>query len=369
MRIAILGSRGIPAIIGGFETLAEQVGTRLAARGHEVTVYCERNLYPGRRAETYRGVNLVFMPALPTKSMEALSYDLRCACHALFRNFDLLYMLADNTSVSLVLPRLLGRRIVINTDGLEWQRSKWPWPGKLFLKFNEWLAVRLTRHLVVDARAMGLYFQRRYGRETTYITNGTEIIRSKDPGLVRNLGLEPGRYLAVVCRLEPENSVETIIGEFRKTDTDLKLAIAGGANYRSRYVRRLTEMSRDDSRVLFLGVLPDWDILRELRVQALAYIHGHQVGGTNPSLVEAMGAGNIILALRNPFNCEVAGETAIYWTPRPGDLAGKILRLAGDPEAFRPLGGQARRRAAEAFSWDDIASKTETYFRSVLGER
>jgi len=366
LKIAILGSRGIPAIIGGFETLAEQVGTRLAARGHDVTVYCERNIYPGRRPENYRDVRLVHLPALPSKSLEALSYDFLCACHALSGGYDLLYMLADNTAVSLVLPRLCGKRIVINTDGIEWQRSKWPWYGKLFLRFNEWLATRLTVHLVVDAKEMGAYFKRRYGRETTYITNGTELIRSKDPGLVRRLGLEPGNYLAVVCRLEPENSVETIIREFRKTDRDLKLAIAGGANYRSRYVRKLTAMASEDSRIVFLGVLPDWDALQELRVQALAYIHGHQVGGTNPSLVEAMGAGNIILANRNPFNREVAGETAIYWTFEPGDLRDKILEVADNQARLKALGEKARQRAAEFYNWDDIASLTERYFLSVL---
>jgi glycosyltransferase involved in cell wall biosynthesis len=369
MRVAILGSRGIPAIIGGFETLAEQVGARLAARGHDVTVYCERNLYPGRRPENFRGVRLVHLPALPSKSLEALSYDLLCAGHALFGGYDLVYMLADNTAVSLVVPRLCGARIVINTDGIEWQRSKWPWYGRLFLKFNEWLATRLTAHLVVDAREMGAYFKRRYGRETTYITNGTEIIRSGDPGLVRRLGLDPGAYLAVVCRLEPENSVETIVREFRATDRNLKLAIAGGANYRSRYVRRLTAMARDDNRIVFLGVLPDWDALRELRVQALAYIHGHQVGGTNPSLVEAMGAGNIILANRNPFNREVAGEAAIYWTAEPGDLRDKILEVEDNRASLKALGEKARRRAAEFYSWDDIAARTESYFQAILREQ
>ncbi len=369
MKIAILGSRGIPAIIGGFETLAEQVGTRLAARGHDVTVYCERNLYPGRRPENFRGVRLVHLPALPTKSLEALSYDFLCVGQALSEGHDLLYMLADNTAVSLLVPRLFGKRIVINTDGVEWQRSKWPWYGRLFLEFNEWLATRLTRHLVVDAREMGAYYKRRYGRETTFITNGTELIYSRDPGLVRRLGLEPGGYLAVVCRLEPENNVETIIREFGKTDRDLKLAIAGGANYRSKYVRRLTEMARDDSRVVFLGVLPDWDTLRELRVQALAYVHGHQVGGTNPSLVEAMGAGNIILANRNPFNCEVAGEAALYWTAEPGDLRDRILQVADNHASLGGLGEKARRRAAEFYNWDAIAALTERYFETVLGEK
>lgn len=366
MRIAILGSRGIPAIIGGFETLAEQVGTRLAARGHDVTVYCERNLYPGRRPANYRGVRLVHLPALPSKSLEALSYDLLCAGHSLSQGFDLLYMLADNTAVALVLPRLCGKRVVINTDGIEWQRSKWPWYGRLFLRFNEWLAVRLTDHLIVDAKEMGAYFRRRYGRTTTYITNGTELFHSRDPNLVRRLGLEPGGYLAVVCRLEPENNVETIIREFKSADRDLKLAIAGGANYRSRYVRGLKEMARGDGRIIFLGVLPDWDTLKELRVQALAYIHGHEVGGTNPSLVEAMGAGNLILANRNPFNFEVAGDAAVYWTAKPGDLAAILREVVDNRESWKGLGEKARRRAAEFYDWDAIASATERYFQTIV---
>ena len=150
---------------------------------------------------------------------------------------------------------------------------------------------------------------------------------------------------------------------------DLKLAIAGGANYRSRYVRRLTELARGDGRIVFLGVLPDRATLRELRAQALAYIHGHQVGGTNPSLVEAMGAGNIILAHGNPFNREVAGEAALYWTTEPGDLRDRILQVAGGRESLKTLGEKARRRAAEFYDWDAIASLTERYFEAVIRGR
>lgn len=365
MKIAILGSRGIPAVIGGFETFAEEVGTRLAAKGHDITVYCERKLYPERR-KNYKGVKLVYLPALNSKSFEALSYDFLGVVHSLLKQYDILYMLADNTAVLLTLPRIFGKKIVVNTDGIEWLRSKWPWHGKLLIKFNEWMATKLTPHLIVDSKEMGAYYKQRYDRKTTYITNGAELIESIKPERVMNLGLEPGKYMTVICRLEPENNIETIVREFKKVETDIQLAVAGGANYRSKYVQHLLEMSRNDRRILFLGVIKDTEMKRELRTNCLAYIHGHQVGGTNPSLLEAMGAGNIILANKNRFNMEVAGETALYWTKREGELEEKIRYVLANDEFLRPLGEKARKRAAEFYNWETIASEHEDYFQQIL---
>jgi glycosyltransferase involved in cell wall biosynthesis len=236
MKIAILGSRGIPAVIGGFETFSEEVGTRLAARGHEITVYCESTLYPKPRKKEYRGVRLVYIPAAKSKSFEALSYDFLCIFHSLFHKYDLLYMLADNTAVLLTLAKIFGKKIVINTDGVEWLRSKWPWYGKLFIKFNEWMATKLTPHLIVDSREMGTYYEKRYARKTTYITNGAERIESKNPEKVEALELKPGRYCTVICRLEPENNIETIIKEFKKTDDDVRLTIASPHEAHFQYI-------------------------------------------------------------------------------------------------------------------------------------
>jgi len=366
MKIAILGSRGIPAIIGGFETFAEEVATRLVKKGFEVTVYCERNLYPKPRMKVHKGVKLVHIPAMRSKSFEALLYDLFSLIHSLFKRYDLLYMLADNTAIWLILAKILGKKIVVNTDGIEWWRSKWPWYAKIFLKFNEWIATKITKYLIVDSKEMGKFYKYRYNKDTTYITNGAELLDSKNPEILKNFGLIPKKYFTVVCRIEPENNIDTIIKSFKKIAGDFKLAIAGGAGYKSKYVQYLKKLSKDDNRIVFLGVVTDRDFKRELRTNCLAYIHGHQVGGTNPSLLEAVGAGNIVLANKNPFNLEVTEDTAIYWNKEENDLEKKMKNVIENYESLKSLGERARKRASEFYNWDNIASQHEIYFRNII---
>jgi glycosyltransferase involved in cell wall biosynthesis len=365
MKIAILGCRGIPAIIGGFETFAEEVAIRLVKKGHEVTVYCESNLYPKPRMKEYEGVKLVHIPAIKSKSLEALLYDLLCIFHSLFKRYDLLYLLGDTTALWLILPKIFRKKIVVNTDGIEWWRSKWPWYGKIFLKFNEWIATKITKYLIVDSKEMGKFYKYRYNKDTTYITNGAELIESTNPKILKNFGLEPKKYFTVVCRLEPENNIDIIIKSFRKIDSDLKLVIAGGASYKSKYVRYLKELAKNDNRIIFLGIVTDRNLKRELRTNCLAYIHGHQVGGTNPSLVEAMGAGNIILANKNPFNLEVAGESAIYWEGEE-DLREKMSYVIKNFKNVKSLGRKARERIYKFYNWDKIATLHETYFEDII---
>lgn len=366
MKIAILGCRGIPAIIGGFETFAEEVSTRLVKNGIDVTVYCESNLYPKPRRKEYKGVKLAYIPSIKTKSFEALSYDFFSIIHSLIRKYDVFYMLADTTAMWLVIPKLFRKTIVVNTDGIEWWRSKWPWHGKIFLKFNEWIATKITKHLFVDSKEMGKFYKYRYSKDTLYVTNGTELLESTNQDIIKEYGIYPNKYFTVVCRLEPENNIDIILKAFKNIPNDYKLAIAGGAGYKSKYVAYLNDLSKDDERIIFLGVVTDRDLKRELRTNSLAYIHGHQVGGTNPSLLEAMGAGNIILANENPFNLEVAGDTAIYWNKEKGDLEKKIKNVIDNYESLKSLGEKAKKRAAEFYNWDKIASLHETYFREIF---
>ena len=366
MKVAILGCRGIPAIIGGFETFAEEVASRLRERGFDVTVYCESNLYKKPRMKEYKGVKLIHIPSVKLKSIEAFLYDFLCLIHLLFnKKHNLLYMLGDTTAILLILPKIFGQKIVVNTDGIEWWRSKWPWYGKEFLKFNEWIATKLTKYLFVDSREMGKYYKNRYDIDTTYITNGTLLLQSEKKEIIDKFGLSPRRYFTVVCRLEPENSVDTIIRSFRRIEGDIKLAIAGGASYKSKYIRYLRDLAKDDDRILFLGVVTNRDLKTELRANCLAYIHGHQVGGTNPSLLEAMGAGNIILANRNSFNMEVAGETAIYWTSE-SELTEKMSYAIGNYDSVKFLGELAQKRASQFYNWDHIAELHDQYFSRLL---
>jgi glycosyltransferase involved in cell wall biosynthesis len=288
--------------------------------------------------------------------------------HALLKKYHVLYMLSDTTAIWLILPRMLGKTVVVNTDGIEWRRSKWPWYGKALLKLNESIATKITRHLIVDSQEMGRYYRSRYDKTTTYITNGGELIESINPEILRESNLIPGKYFSVICRLEPENNIHTIIEAFRTVDRDFQLAIAGGANYKSKYVEHLRRLAKDDPRIVFLGVRPDPAFQRELRTNCLAYIHGHQVGGTNPSLVEAMGAGNIILANGNSFNHEVTGDAAIYWTKEKNDLPEKMKYVIDNYDHLLTFGEKAKKRCKELYGWDTIADLHEAYFKKIIEE-
>ena len=214
---------------------------------------------------------------------------------------------------------------------------------------------------------MGRYYRDRYDVDTDYITNGANLIQSENPELIAEFGLTPNKYFVVICRLEPENNIHTIIESFKTVGGDTRLAVAGGTSYKSRYLERLRQLAQDDPRIVFLGVRPDPAFQRELRTNCLAYVHGHQVGGTNPSLVEAMGAGNIILANDNPFNREVAGAAALYWSPQANDLAEQMRYVIDHHDRLASLGEKAKKRCQEFYSWDTIADLHDAYFRKIAG--
>jgi glycosyltransferase involved in cell wall biosynthesis len=362
VRIAFLGIRGVPANYGGFETFAEQLGRRLVERGHEVTVYCRTGSTPPGLRE-HLGMRLVRLPAPRSKYLETVVHTLFAAVHAAFRGYDVVYVCNSANVPSVVLLRLAGKRVVLNVDGLEWQRAKWNRLGRAYYRACAWLAARLPVHLVTDARVIQRYYRETYGRATDYFPYGTDLDPVADDGTLGRLGLEPRGYVLYVSRLEPENNAHVVIDAYASVRTGLLLAIVGDAPYAGDYIARLR--STTDPRVRFCGAIYGAGY-RILRSHAVAYVQATEVGGTHPALVEAMGFGNAIVANDVPEHRETLGDAGRYYRG-PESLARELQALLDDPDGARALGRRAQARAAELYGWDRVTDAYEAWLGGLVG--
>lgn len=365
MRIAFVGTRGVPARYGGFETAAEEIGARLVDRGHDVTVYCR---YRGQRLTSHRGMRLVNLPALRLKSAETLTHTALSAAHLYRRPVDVAVLF--NAANAPFIPAIQARGIpvAVHVDGLEWKRSKWGPLGRRYYLLCERFAARRADALIADARAIGAYYQARYGREPSFLPYGAPLQQDAAHDRLGELGLTPRSYHLVVARLEPENHVEMIIDGFHRSQAEHPLVVVGSAPYGDRYIRAVHAAAASDDRIRFVGGIWDQQLLDELYAHAATYIHGHSVGGTNPSLLRAMGAGAPVLAFDVAFNREVLGDAGTYFSD-PTELAGLVEQVETTSAAAQRLGQAARDRAGRLYRWSAVAEGYEELCRSLARER
>ena len=328
-RIAIIGSRGIPAAYGGYETIVQEIAPGLSQNGFEVYVSCESRGFRIRPHASYRGVRLVYFPVIDAirNLSEVLLYDALSAWWAAL-SVDIVYMLAYTSVPTLILPKLCGKTVIVNVDGIEWRRPKYNRFLRFLLHAFEILSTRIADYTVVDSRAVGAYYERNYGVTPVYMPYGVAEIRPLGPGALKRFGVRKDEYYLVIGRLIPDNNIDLIMEEFVRSHSSKKLLIVGPLN-RNRYVQGL--LRRRDERTVFSGGVYEPRLQRTLRHNCFAYIHGHEMGGTNPSLVEALSCSNTILALDVEFNREVAEDCAIYFKKQTGDLAKKIDLLEESP--------------------------------------
>ncbi|MEO6656087.1 MAG: DUF1972 domain-containing protein [Pyrinomonadaceae bacterium] len=362
MRLAILGTRGIPANYGGFETFAEELSARLVERGHEVTVYCRAH-HVGKNKTDYRGVNLKVLPTVRHKYFDTVVHTLLSALIAVPKRFDV--VLICNAANSPFIPILTstGTPVAINVDGLERKRKKWNWIGSLYYRICERLSVWFATVVVTDARVIQEYYLTRYGAATTFIAYGAETKREKNASALGQYGLEPERYFLYVSRLEPENNAAMVISAFKVLDSDLKLVIVGDAPYANDYKAHLIKLAADDTRIIFTGFVFG-DNYRALQQNAYAYIHATEVGGTHPALIEAMGYGNCVLSLATPENLEVIGDAALPYTDT-GGLTAKLHEIGADKELVGRFRNRAQEHIRDNYSWETVTDKYEQLFAKI----
>ena len=362
MRIAILGTRGVPARYGGFETFAEELGARLAARGHLVTVYGRSN-WVLRGIKRHRGMDIERVPAPRSKYLETVVHTLFAAFSVAPRRFDVVYVCNVANAPALLVLLAARKKVVLNVDGLEWQRAKWNLLGRTYYRFCAWLATRLPIHIVTDARVIQDFYRARYGRASDYFAYGTGLAPVADDGTLARLGLEPGRYVLYVSRLEPENNADLVVAAYAGVRTELPLALVGDAPYASEFIARLHVAAQRDPRIRLLGAHygSEYQVLRS---HAAAYVQATEVGGTHPALVEAMGFGNAIAANDVPEHREVLGDAGLYYSGVAG-LTSALQRLLDDHELAATMRARATARARELFDWDSIADDYERWLEAI----
>lgn len=345
----MIGTRGVPARYGGFETCIEEVGSRLAAAGHEVTVYC-RDTGEARLA-SYRGMSLVTLPAVRHRALETLSHTGLSVTHAVTHRLpDAAFVFNAANAPWLPVLRARGIPVATHVDGLEWKRAKWGPRAQQYYRAAEALSVRWSDALIADAQGIADYYRDEFGVPTRLITYGAPRVVRTGAGL-DGLGLTPGGYHLVVARFEPENHVEEIVRGYVAGPGRLPLVVVGHAPYGEAYIARVRAAA--DERVRFLGSVWDQDLLDQLYANALVYWHGHSVGGTNPSLLRALGAGVATNAFDVSFNREVLGRAGRFWST-PQDVAGLVDDAESGLDDTRSRGRAAVVEAAR-YDWDDVA--------------
>jgi glycosyltransferase involved in cell wall biosynthesis len=357
VRIALLGTRGIPASYGGFETFAEELCTRLSARGHQVTVYC-RERPP---APVYRGVHLQYVPTIRHKYLDTLAHTFLSTWHLLFHRVDAALYCNGANAIFTLAPRLLGIPVALNVDGIERLRKKWNRVAKAWYLVSERLATLFPTVVVTDAETIRRYYRERYGKDSVFIPYGAPVGKVATADVLPALGLEPGRYFLYVSRMEPENHPLEVREAFEKVETPLKLALIGDAPYAHEYIRRVRATS--DPRIAIPGAIYGAGY-HELGSHCFAYIHATEVGGTHPALIEAMGRGALVLYRNTPENAEVAGDAGIPF--EPAELVEKLQAVARMTDAEREaFGARAMERVRVRYSWDAVTDAYEEVLRGM----
>ncbi|MBI5557986.1 MAG: DUF1972 domain-containing protein [Deltaproteobacteria bacterium] len=352
MQIAILGTRGIPAKHGGFETFAEHFALYLVDKGWEVSIYCQDEENGDIFEDSWRGVHRVHIPVSQAGAKGTVVFDWKSTWHATARKRPVL-TLGYNTAIFCMLYRFHGIYNIINMDGIEWRRAKWSLPERVWLYMNEKLGAWLGNHLIADHPEIKKHLIQFVGeRKVTVIPYAADILDAADEGLLAAHGLQKNGYAIIIARPEPENSILEVVAAFSRKKRHMHLAVLGNFSPETNeYHKKVIEAAGDE--VKFLGAIYDQAVVQSLRFFARLYIHGHTVGGTNPSLVEALGARSAVLAQNNKFNRWVAGEKARYFLTED-DCARELDTILNDDALIAEMKDFSHQQITTRFTWDKV---------------
>ncbi len=362
--IRILGIRGVPASHGGFETFAEYLSLYLVKNGWKVIVYCQEEGDGGIYTDTWKGVDRVNIPVQRAGAAGTIIFDWKSTCHAA-NSKELVLTLGYNTAVFCTLLRVKKIPNIINMDGIEWKRQKWGIIAKTWFYLNERAGCWLGNHLIADHPDIKKHLSSRINeKKITMIPYGADELSHLSPDLLEGYSLSPYGYMTLIARPEPENSILDIVKGFSMKNRGCKLVVLGRYSpEESVYHKEIMDAASDE--VLFLGAIYDKEKLNVLRFFSLAYVHGHQVGGTNPSLVEAMGAGNLIIAHDNRFNRWVLDNSGLFFKDA-GSFSTAISKVIQDQELRNKIKEETIKRYKAEFTWGKILRKYEDVLEGFL---
>ncbi|MEF7616514.1 DUF1972 domain-containing protein [Aquincola sp. MAHUQ-54] len=358
--LRILGTRGVPAAHGGFETFAEYLALYLIARGWRVVVYCQIDGDGDVSYDAWEGVECVKIPVDRPGAAGTMIFDwmaIRHVCNLPSTERGLCLTLGYNTAAFCALLRVYGVPNIINMDGIEWSRAKWGRIAKTWFWLNDWAGSLIGNHLVADHPAIADHLATRVSRsKITTIPYGAERLQGVDERAVRDLNLNPGKFLTVIARPEPENSVLDVVLGYSMKPRPFGLVILGNYDKANSFHRAVLDSAGPGVR--FLGAIYDKRMVQALRYHSMAYVHGHQVGGTNPSLVEALGAGNAVIAHDNRFNRWVAGDSALYFDGAR-EFSDRLEQIANDPEILLQMRSASSTRFSAGLTWPQVLGQYE----------
>jgi len=356
LKIAIIGSRGYPYIYSGYETFVKELVERLVDKNVSITVYCHRNLFSVRPSSINR-VKLIYIPTIESKSLSQLIHSFFSTLHACFSDSEILFYVNSANGPFGLLAKLFGKKTLINVDGVEWKRPKWRGLGAKYFYFSSKIACKIFNVIITDAEEMRKIYLNEFNCDSEVIAYGANIQESQNQSLIEKYYLEKRQYYLIVGRLIPDNNSDLIINEFIKSSSTKKLVIVGDVPYKDEYAENVKKI--DDERLIFTGYIKDQILLAELYHNCFIYFHGHEFGGTNPTLLKALAYGCSILALDTVFTKEVLdGENyGLYFSKEKESLVKKIEEIEKNNDLVVEYRTKSRNRISDNYTWDKIVNQ------------
>ncbi|MEY3679331.1 MAG: hypothetical protein RI924_1472 [Bacteroidota bacterium] len=365
IKLAIIGTRGYPYVYGGYETFVREFAERLAKRGVEVHVYCQKGLFK-ERPSSLNGIHLHYIPTVNIQGLNQVLHSLFCLVHVCFSKANVVLMLNLAAGPYGWLGRVFGKKMMMNTDGLEWKRPKWRGLGSAYFYLGAWCATKFYHYLVSDAEAMRRVYLEKFNTESEVIAYGSPEFKEQDSTKLSAFNLQAQSYYLIVGRMIPDNNAHLLIDEFLQSNSSKKLVVVGDVPYRDKYASGLKAKSSD--RLMFTGYVRDQDALLCLYQHCFVYLHGHEFGGTNPTMLKAMSNNCAILALDTVFNREMLeeGRYGLFFTKKPGDLANALARIEMHPAELDSFRKTVANGLTEKYKWERVVDKYQELFQKAL---
>lgn len=367
LKVAIIGSRGYPYVYSGYETLVKELAERLITQGVEVRVYCHRALFKAR-PKKLNGIELIYMPAIESKIFSQLSHSFLSFLHVcLSRDVDVIFAVNPANGPFGIMAKLFGKPTAINLDGLEWERPKWKGLGARYFFWASRIASRWYDTLVNDSDEMRKIYLELFRKDSVVIAYGAKVRYSQNPDLIKKWSLNSNEYYLIVGRLVPDNNADIIVEGFLKSQSTRKLVIVGDVPYQDEYASRIKEKAKLDSRLVFTGYVTDPNELAELYHHAYGYFHGHEHGGTNPTMIKALAYGSAILALDTRFNREMLqeGEFGRLFSKSSEAVTACIAEADDQPDKMIRLKENSRNGLSKKYNWDHVADQYHEVFKNL----
>jgi glycosyltransferase involved in cell wall biosynthesis len=366
MKIAIIGSRGYPYVYSGYETFVKELAERLVQQNIQVTVYCHKNLFNSYPKQV-KGIDLVYIPTTRSKTSSQLVHSFQSMLHACFQKNDVILVVNAANGPFGLIAKIFGKKTAINVDGLEWLRPKWKGLGAKYFYFAAQLATKLYDRIITDSTEMQRIYNELFQTNSTVIAYGANIRYSENKALIQRWNLQPNDYYLIVGRLIPDNNADFIVQEFIKSNSTKKLVIVGDVPYKDEYAENIKKYADTDKRVLFTGYITDQNELAELYHNCFAYFHGHEFGGTNPTMLKALAYGCAIIALETVFNREMLANDkhGIFFEKTKGSLTHLIEQVEQNPHQLALLREISRQRITENYTWEKITAQYVALFEEL----